>query len=259
VNLYVDAEVFAFDHADFDITENSAVESKLKEINPDLVINCAAYNSVDKAEEETELANKVNGIAPGFMAKVCKDLDAIFVHYSTGQVFDGSNSKGYNEDAIPNPMNAYGKSKLLGETETQKAGGKYYVVRTAWLYGKTLGKKSFNDIMIEQAAKGGVVKAVSDEYGSPTYVVDLAHATRALVEENKPFGIYHLINDGLGTRFDWAQEIFRIKNIQVELNPASRTEFVRKAARPQYEFLNNTKFIKLRPWQEALEEFISSN
>lgn len=257
VELYSDHEVFAWDRSELDVTDEAMVMQMISEIQPNLVINCAAYNGVDSAEEDRITAESVNGSAPGYIAKAADAIGATMVHYSTGQVFDGMNPQGYNEDDQPDPVNAYGKSKLLGEIEAQANTEKIYIIRTCWLYGKpTQGKKSFTDIVLD-LAQTGKVKGVGDEFGNPTYVVDLAHATRAMVEENKPFGTYHIINTGIASRYDWAKEVLEIKGLKAELELVSSGDFVRKAKRPKYEVLNNTKFIELRPWTEALREYLS--
>lgn len=257
VDLYKDHEVSAWDRTELDITDEEQVLQKIGEIKPELVINCAAYNSVDKAEDERETVNLINGYAVGFIAKATGMAGATMVHFSTGQVFDGSKSEGYNEDDLTNPVNSYGKSKLLGEMELRKNTENYYLIRTCWLYGRpAAGKKSFADMMLEQAAGNELIKVVVDEFGNPTYVKDLASAARALVEQKKPFGIYHLTNSGTVSRYDWAKEIFAVKHIKTMIDPVDAGFFQRKAKRPKYEVLNNTKFIQLRPWTEALNEYL---
>ncbi len=257
-DVYRDHEVSAWDRAELDITDEDVVMQKISQLKPELIINCAAYNSVDKAEEERALADQINGYAVGFIAKAASTLGATLVQYSTGQVFDGSKQEGYNEDDEPKPANAYGKSKLLGEMELSENAENYYLIRTCWLYGRpAAGKKSFTDMMLEMGQKEDSVDAVQDEFGSPTYVKDLAEATRALIEQRKPFGIYHLTNSGTASRYDWAKEIFTIKGIKSKLRPVESTFFERKAKRPKFEVLNNTKFIELRPWTEALKEYLS--
>ena len=143
--------------------------------------------------------------------------------------------------------------------ELQEKAEKYYLIRTCWLYGQpAAGKKSFTDIMLDLAAGHQPINAVTDEFGKPTFVVDLAQATRALIEERKPFGIYHLTNSGVASRYDWAKEIFAIKKMKVNLQAMDASFFERKAKRPKYEVLNNTKFIELRPWTEALKEYLNT-
>jgi dTDP-4-dehydrorhamnose reductase len=261
VDLYHDQEVFALDRDELDITKEDQVLQKIFELKPNLIINCAAYNAVDKAEEERGVADLINGYAVGYIAKAASVCDAVMVHFSTNYVFDGIKQEGYNEDDPTNPQSAYARSKVLGEMELAEKSQKYYLIRTQWLYGRhsETGKPSFAETMLKLAADGKPINSITDEFGQPTYVVDLAHVTRALKEEKKPFGIYHLTNSGEASWYDWAQEIFRIRNIKANLIPVSRNNYNRTAARPQYGILNNTKFIQLRPWTEALREYLISN
>ncbi|OGE81211.1 MAG: dTDP-4-dehydrorhamnose reductase [Candidatus Doudnabacteria bacterium RIFCSPLOWO2_02_FULL_48_8] len=259
--VYKAAKPTLWDREELDITDEAAVMQKISGLKPDLIFNCAAYNAVDKAEGEGRLlAENINGAAVGYIAHACNAIGATLVHFSSNYVFDGNKSEGYNEDDLPNPLNAYGKSKLMGEIELNKNCEKYYLVRTAWLYGgKGAGKRSFIDLMLEKAEKGESIDAIDDEFSNPTYVVDLAQAAAALVEQKKPFGIYHLTNSGQTSWYDWANEILTIKGIQVKLTQVSSDQLKRLAKRPKYGILNNTKFIELRPWTEALKEFLISN
>lgn len=269
LKLYKGEDVTGWDRDQVDIGHEAQVMDKISTLAPDVVINCAAYNAVDAAETDRATAESINGYGPGYIAKACKQIDAALVHYSSGQVFDGKSSSGYDESASPDPVNAYGRSKMLGERKLQEHSDKFYIIRTAWLFGQSgIGpdsakassgkKKSFIDLMLEKARAGELIQAVGDEFGTPTLTKDLAAATRALLEERKPFGIYHLVNSGQASRYDWAQEIFRIKNLPSEIKKVSAADFPpRPAPRPKYEILNNTKFIQLRPWQEALTEFLN--
>jgi dTDP-4-dehydrorhamnose reductase len=259
MDVYSDLQPVGLDRADFDVANQTQVEEIITKHEPSVVINCTGYTAVDKAEaEDRALAESINGTAPGYLATSCKKAGATLVHFSTGMVFNGASDKGYNEDEVTDPVNAYGRSKLMGEMEVAKNMDNFYIVRSTWLFGKTkTGKKSFIDLMLEKAAQNELIKCVEDEVGSPTYDFDLAQATRALVEVKKPFGIYHITNSGRANRFDWAEEIFRIKDIDAEVVAVPADEFPPRAAkRPKFEVLNNTKFILLRPWQEALEEFL---
>ncbi len=262
VSMYPDATAWGRD--ELDVTEEQAVSKKLAELQPDVVFNCTAYNDVDGAEQNSELANQINTKAPELLAKVCEQIGATLVHFSTGQVFAGDSKDGYTETDTPQPINAYGQSKLAGEQAVASSCKKHYVVRTEWLYAKpaTTGtsKKSFNDIMLEMAEAGKPIKAVNDEFGKPTYAKDLAVMSKELVEQNLPYGIYHGINEGVASRYDWAKEIFRIKNIEADLSPVPASTFPPRAAkRPQYEILNNTKFPKLRSWQDALKDYLTND
>ncbi|HYE22610.1 MAG TPA: dTDP-4-dehydrorhamnose reductase [Verrucomicrobiae bacterium] len=256
---YAEVKPVLWDREEIDITNEEECKSKVAALQPTLVYNCAAYNKVDDAEKEIEIAETINGYAVGFLATVCRDIGATMVHFSSNYVFDGQNAEGYNEDDKPSPKSAYARSKRLGEIELQQNMDNYYLVRTAWLYGaKTQGKKSFVDIMLDMASAGKTINAVNDEFGNPTYVKDLAQALVALTQSEKPFGIYHLTNAGSTSWFEWAKEIFKIRSIKANINAIPSGELKRPANRPKYGILNNTKFIELRPWSEALREYLQS-
>jgi dTDP-4-dehydrorhamnose reductase len=276
--IYLPGQAVAMDRDQLDITDLEQIRKVFMEVRPALVYNCAAYTAVDQAEIDYDRALLLNGTAPGYLAGCCAEIGATLVHFSTGMVFKGDDAAGYNEDAIPNPLNAYGRTKLAGEQALAKSSANYYIIRTEWLYAAPLlnvgspgasvpgatSKKSFNEIMLDLAAqsmaKGTPLKGVEDEFGRPTWARDLALAARGVVESGQPFGIYHLANSGQASRLDWAREIFKIKNLPVTVEPVSAASFPpRPAPRAKYELLNNTKLSELRPWQEALAEYLTSN
>lgn len=252
--------VRSFRREELDITDPASLDQMI-DFKPDAVFNCAAYNNVDAAENESAQIDEINGYAVGKLAGVCKLIRATLVHFSTDYVFDGTNQNGNTETGQPNPLNAYGQSKLLGETEVARVKGNYYIIRTAWLYGgKPTGasaKKSFVEHIVEQAKSGQEIKVVSDQFGTPTYIPDLAIASQQLLNVHSPFGIYHLINSGRASRYQWAQEILNLTGLKTQLTPISYRDLPQKADRPQYSFLLNTKRPALRPWPEALKEYLS--
>jgi dTDP-4-dehydrorhamnose reductase len=254
-----------WDQKEVDITDHESLQQKLREFQPDIVINCAAYNNLDKAETEPDLANKINGHAVGSLAKICRELACVVVHFSTNYVFDGTQKSGYNEEDVPSPQSVYAASKYLGEQELQRNTDKFYLLRTAWLYGKAgnspMSKKNFVDTMLELAQTKTEIDCVADQFAQPTSTVDLAAAVQQLIKQKEPFGIYHLTNSGSASWYTWAKEIFRLKGIEVNLHKTSLAEFAASghtAARPQHGILNNTKFPPLRSWQEALTEYLRS-
>ncbi len=253
-------QIIAWDKEEIDITNEIEVNRKIKNLKPEIIINVAAYNAVDRAEEEPALANLVNGSAVGFLAQAAKETGAVLVHYSTGYVFDGTKN-GYKEDDPPKPINAYGRSKFLGEKLLRENYDRFYLIRTNLLYGRPgrsdLSKPSFVELMLKKARETNTIEAVSDEISNPTYVKDLALATIDLINQEYPFGIYHLVNEGQASWSDWAKEIFGIKKIEVNLVSILSEKLRRSAPRPKYSTLSNTKFTKLRPWPEALREYLS--
>ncbi len=255
-------EVIAVDFDIFDITNERSVMEKIVEIKPELVINAAAYNNVDlieQKEEEFEKSKLINGYAVGFLAKACAENKITMVHYSTDYVFRGDNKDGHNEEATSEPISKYGESKRLGELELQKSGAHCYLVRLSRLFGPPGGgKKSFVDTMIDLVANQGKkeLKLVNEECSCPTYSKDLVVFTKALWEENQPFGIYHGANSGACTWYDFALEIFKQKNLEVNCIPVASFEFSRPAKRPAYSELINTKMLNQRNWKEALVDYL---
>lgn len=284
-----DFEVVEWDRGDIDISNKKETEKKIKELKPGIILNAAAYNAVDKCEEdekEFELAKKINGLAPGYLAKISKKIDAIFVHYSSDYVFGkempeipepegctGSCSNcglhegfepeiGFKEDDKPAPVSKYGESKLLGEKEVQKNGEKYYIIRLSKLFGKPAqaedAKKSFFEVMLEAGKKNKEVKAVDEETSCFTYAPDLAQKTKEIIESNKEFGIYHVINSDSCTWFESVEELYAQAGLKTKIDPVSGDEFPRPAKRPYYSVLLNTKLNPLRSYKEALAEYLKS-
>jgi len=178
------------------------------------------------------------------------------VHYSTDYVFSGKNKEGYQESAQPDPINAYGRSKCLGERLLQKNCANYYLIRTAWLYGE--GGKNFVNTVVELAKSGKELKMVNDQFGNPTCVKDLAAATHRLMRANQGFGIYHRTNSGSCSWYELALEIKRQTGFDSEVRPVSSKDCPRPALRPRYSKLINTKLEELRPWPEALKEYLTN-
>jgi len=250
-----------WDMPNLDITDREQVLVKLNELKPEIVINAAAYTDVDGAEENGDLANKVNGLAVGYLAEACKQLNAILVHYSTEYVFSGNKPEGYSETDEPDPINVYGKSKALGEKLLQQNCEMFYLIRSSWLFGKApqVGKPrglNFVETMLKLALEKPELKVVNDQFGKPTYTKDLALGTKNLIEQMSPCGIYHLVNEPAASWYDFAQKIFELKDINIKLLPISSAEYVYKTPRPKNSVLNNTKTDRLRNWEEALAEYL---
>ncbi len=252
-------EIFAWDFEDLDITKEAEISEKIGVLRPDLIINAAAYNNVDKAEEEHEKANLINGRAVGFLAQAAENIGATFIHYSTDYVFDGEKADGYAENDAPNPLSAYGASKLLGETEARKA-NKLYIIRLSRLFGKIGGginaKKSFVDIMLDLSKTKNEIDVINEEVSSPTYAPDLAERTKYILENNLPYGIYHAANGGACAWYEFAKEILRLSGKNIAVNAVSGGDLRRKALRPKYSVLLNTKLPSMRDWREALEDYL---
>ncbi len=263
-----DYEVVAWDREEIDITDKELIIKKINDIKPSIIINAAAYNTVDKCEEdkkEFELAYKINGEAVGFLVEAALKVNAILIHYSTDYVFAGDKKEGYYEDDKPSPINKYGETKLVGEKEIISSSGKglkWYLIRTSKLFGprgkSSAAKPSFFDLMIDLAASRDELEVVDAEVSSFTYTPDLARATRELIEEKYGYGIYHLVNEGACTWYEAACELFKILQKDIKIKPVPPEHFPRPAKRPPYSILLNTKFKKLRNWREALKEYLKS-
>lgn len=233
-------------HREIDITDRGQVLRVIAEHKPRLVINAAAYTNVDGCEDAQELAYDVNGRGPGYLAEACAAAGATLVHYSTDYIFDGS-SQAYVESDAANPINVYGQSKLLGEQNIARATGDYRIIRTSWLFGSH--GKNFVDTMLTLSKQMERVRVVNDQMGKPTYTVDLAAKTREVIGMSP--GIYHITNDGICSWYEFASAI--IPNTV----PCTSEEFARKARRPQYSVLTNTKTSPMRHWRDALAAYLS--
>lgn len=232
-------------HSELDITDEARVQSVIGDLKPDVVINAAAYTNVDGCEDNRELAFNINGKALEYIAKSCSNAGAILVHYSTDYVFDGSKNE-YVESDTTNPINTYGESKLLGEKNIIENMINYRIIRTSWLFG--LHGKNFVETMIKLSSEMQTVKVVNDQFGKPTFTLDLARKTPELIKH--PPGIYHITNEGSCSWYELARAT--IENVV----PCSTDEFPRKAKRPKYSILRNTKTSPMRPWNEALCEYL---
>lgn len=257
VQEFTSDELTAWDKDELDITDAEQVREKIAAEKPQVIINAAAYTAVDEAETNKELAFAVNAQAVGYIAAVARDLDATLVHYSTDYVFSGDTKGGYEEEDVPaGAINIYGESKLAGEIALRESGPRFYLVRTAWLYG--MGGNNFVDTMAALAETKPELRVVNDQYGSPTYTVDVASATRLLLTGTKYSpGIYHSVNTGVATWYELAQEVLSLLGKSVVLTPVSTTEYPLPARRPHYSVLKNTKGPRMRSWQQALREYIS--
>ncbi len=249
-----DYELVLWDREQIDISKKEEVIKKVSDLCPDVVINAAAYTAVDEAESNKDLAYKVNSCAVGFLATACKEINALFVHFSTDYVFDGENHNGYKENHSYNPINLYGKSKALGEKMILDISPRYYIIRTSWLFGKN--GKNFVETMLRLAKENKDIRVVNDQFGSPTYAKDLASEVRKLVESQSPFGIYHITNSGTCNWYDFAVKIFELANLNPKVKPVASKEFPTPAKRPIYSMLINTKLPPMRKWEEALKDYL---
>ena len=254
-----DYNLILWDIQDIDITDKNQVDLKIGEIRPDIIINCAAYTNVDACEKEVDKATLVNGTAVGYLAEAAKKNDAILIQISTDYIFAGKNKKGYIEHSQEFwPLNVYGASKLLGEKAMVRL-EKYYLIRTSWLYGKH--GKNFVATISGLAKEKKELKVINDQFGKPTHTVDLAKQILYILNNDLPFGIYHITNETKKGGISWyqfAKKICKLQKIKVKIRPCSTEEYPLPAKRPAHSALINTKLPKMRKWQKALKEYINS-
>ena len=250
-------------HSQLDISDPESVNKQIDSSSPDIIINSAAYTQVDACETNYDLAFKSNAIGPKNLAIKCKQLGIPLIHISTDYVFEGNEKKNSPlvEDDKLGPKTVYGKTKLEGEKMVQENCQKYFILRTAWLYGEG---KNFVKTMMSLSKKNKELKVVNDQIGSPTYAKDLAKAIKDIIEKkSNKYGIYHVTNKGEVSWYEFAKKIFEIKNIEIKVNPCTSEEFPRPAPRPHYSVLSNQKWIDagftpMRDYEEALNEYLDS-
>ena len=241
-----------------DITDKQHTIDFICDSNPDIVINSAAYTDVDGCEENQDIAYAVNGEGVRNLALACKKIDCPLVHVSTDYVFNGKNDKPWVEDDEIGPISVYGKSKREGEEAILEILDKYFIVRTAWLYG--INGKNFPKTMLELGKNHPEITVVYDEVGTPTYTPDLAYGISQLIESDL-YGIYHLTNSGSCSWCEFARYIFEVADMDVKVIPVTASEFARAAPRPSYSVLNNRNWVEngfepLRSYKEAIKEYI---
>lgn len=256
--------VVAKNHAQLDITDLDAVRKVMRREAPNVVVNCAAFTKVDACEAQHELANRVNGEGAGIIAEAAAEIDARFVHISTDYVFDGNSNRPYREDDPPAPperLNAYGRSKLLGEQQVTAHHPSPLIVRTSWVFGED--GPCFPKTILRLAKERPELRVVNDQLGSPTYAADLADALFALNNGPGVTGLFHITNSGACTWFEFAQEILRAAGLTTPIIPVTTQQFPLPAKRPAYSVLDNTRFNEImgrsmRNWRDATNAFITN-
>lgn len=241
-----------------DITDKEQVFDFISQNKPDIVINSAAYTDVDGCEQNQDLAYSVNGEGVKNLAFACREADSALLHISTDYIFNGENTRPWVEDDEIGPISVYGKSKLKGEQAILEILDKFFIVRTAWLYG--VNGRNFPKTMLELAENHSQITVVYDEVGTPTYTPDLAKAISQLIE-TEHYGIYHITNSGSCSWCEFARYIFEVAGKDVEVIPVTAAEFARPAPRPHYSVLENRNWIEkgfepLRSYKEAIKEYI---
>jgi dTDP-4-dehydrorhamnose reductase len=251
-------------HSELDICDRQASYRILAEIQPDLVIDCAAYHQTDACEESADKAFAVNAIAAKTLAEICDEIGTALAYISTDYVFDGRKGSPYQESDPPRPINAYGISKLAGEHFVMSILKRYYIFRLASLYG-TAGSRgkggNFVETMIERARAGKPLRVVSDIHMSPTCSQDAAQKIREVIQARAPYGIYHIVNAGHCSWYEFAQAIFEDVGLRPELIPIRAADYPAKAKRPAFSALECRRLTEvglspLRNWREALSAYL---
>ncbi len=250
-----DAEVVALTRPDLDITDAASVETRLAAERPAVIINCASDNDVDGAESHPLRALEVNAFAVRTLARVAGDLGATLIHYSSDFVFDGTTTKPYVEEDQPNPQGVYAASKLLGEWFAGES-PRGFVLRVESLFGAVAAGRSSLDTIVARLTEGAEVAVFTDRTVSPSYVHDIAWATRELVRRGAPAGLYHCVNTGATSWFEIATEAARLLRREARLKPITLNDVTLRAARPMFCALSNTRLtalgIIMPTWQDAL-------
>ncbi len=266
--------VMPLTHSELELTDSAAVKERLAGLRPEAVINCAAYNFVDRAEDEPEAAFAVNAFAVRNLAETCRHLDCVLVHFSTDYVFglDKSRRTPYGESDAPGPISVYGQSKLTGEFFVRSICPKHFLIRTCGLYGtRPAGRPgaaapgvhggkgtNFVETMLRLAGLGKPLRVVNDQVLTPSYAADVAEATVNLLQTDR-YGLYHVTNSGQCSWFEFARAIFELARVSADLGSITSRDYGAKARRPAFSVLESgfTHTPRLRPWREALEAYLT--
>lgn len=250
---------FFTDASDLDITDRQAISDFVKKNNIQIVVNCAAYTNVDKAEDDIQTANLINNIAVGYLAEVCKENNASLIHISTDYVFGGTKNTPYSETDPTEPLGIYGRTKLEGEKAIQNADIDYLIIRTSWLYSLSFGHNFVKTIQ-RLSSERNELKVVFDQVGTPTNARDLAAFIVHIIEKDlyKKREVYHFSNEGVCSWFDFATEIVRMSGNDCLVKPCLSSEFPSKVKRPSYSVLDKSKLkndfnYTISHWKEALK------
>ncbi len=250
----------ATDINQLDITDFKKVNDYLLNSRPDVILHFAAISNVDACEEHKDMAFRVNALSTLGLATIARKIDSKILYTSTNFVFDGRSETAYSEYSTPNPISEYGFTKLLGEKHVQDLCGRFYIIRTSWLFGKN--SKTFISKFLANEPKPPSIDAICDQYGSFTYIPDLTETILQLIKSDN-YGMYHIVNSEIATWCDFVLKAKDLMKFKTEINPIKTEELNLPAPRPLYAPLasNNFEFLfgrKLRPWPEALAEYIKT-
>lgn len=255
-----DHTYFFTDVQELDICDAEAIQSYVKEHQIELIVNCAAYTAVDKAEENAELCDRLNHLAPGYLAAAAESVGAGLIQISTDYVFDGTAHLPYTETVAPCPNSVYGRTKLAGEEAVLQGCSRAVVIRTAWLY--SIYGNNFVKTMIRLGRERDSLGVVFDQIGTPTYANDLARAIYAIIRQGLVPGVYHFSNEGVCSWYDFTKSIHRLANITTcQVRPLHTSEYPALAPRPAYSVLDKTKIkqtfgMEIPHWEESLKRCV---
>ena len=255
-------EVIAVDRRQLDLASSDSIRSAVRDARPQVIVNAGAYTAVDQAERQEPLALRVNGEAPAVLAEEAAELGALLVHFSTDYVFDGEKTSPYLETDAPNPLNAYGRSKLAGERAIQASGCRYLIFRTSWVYAET--GHNFLLTMLRLAREGKPLRVVDDQHGAPTSSRLIAAATaEALTRLGDGPGLYHMSAAGSTTWYGFARAIFHRAGLTPSLTPIASVDYPAPARRPRNSLLDNGLLmrhgIRLPSWEAGLDELLPAD
>ncbi|HEY4197247.1 MAG TPA: dTDP-4-dehydrorhamnose reductase [Mucilaginibacter sp.] len=255
------ATIYFPNESEANILDKEALRRIFERYKPVWCINCAAYTAVDKAEDDIDLARKINKTGAGNLAAFCLEYNSVFIHTSTDFIFKGDRPTPLIESDIAEPINIYGLTKLEGELEVTKILEKYYIIRTSWLYSEY--GNNFVKTMLKLGSERDELKIIADQVGTPTYAMDLAACILHIISGNKTaYGIYHYSNEGVASWYDFAKAIFDISGTQVKTLPIRTSEYPTRAVRPAYSVMDKSKIkqtfgIQIPYWRDSLIQCIS--
>lgn len=244
--------------SEFNLCSEDSIRNYILNSNCEAIVHCAAYTQVDKAEDEKDLCIKINATATKHIVKCAKILDIPMIYISTDYVFDGTKDGEYTENDETNPINIYGESKLAGEKYVQEILDKYYIVRTSWVFN--INGKNFIETMLRLSKTNNQLSIVNDQIGSPTYTRDLSRLLVDMLETNK-YGLYHATNEGYCSWYEFANTIFKLANINIDIKAINSNEYASRAKRPLNSKLSKDKLIEygfkpLPNWKDALKDYL---
>ena len=244
--------------SEFNLCSEDSIRNYILNSNCEAIVHCAAYTQVDKAEDEKDLCIKITATATKHIVKCAKILDIPMIYISTDYVFDGTKDGEYTENDETNPINIYGESKLAGEKYVQEILDKYYIVRTSWVFN--INGKNFIETMLRLSKANNQLSIVNDQIGSPTYTKDLSRLLVDMLETSK-YGLYHATNEGYCSWYEFANTIFKLANINIDIKAINSNEYASRAKRPLNSKLSKDKLIEygfkpLPHWEDALKDYL---